>query len=113
METIKKNTDFKRVYNHKKSKANTFLVIYKMKNDYDYSRLGISVSKKVGNAIIRNKTRRRLKEIFRLNEHKIKQSYDIIVIVRIRAKDITYKDLEKNFIYLLKKSNLLKSGEEQ
>lgn len=113
METIKKNIDFKKVYNHKKSKANAFLVIYKMKNDYDYSRLGISVSKKVGNAIIRNKIRRRLKEIFRLNEHKIKQRYDIIVIVRVRAKNITYWDLEKNFTYLLQKSNLIKSGEEK
>lgn len=113
MNTIKKNTDFKKVYNNKNSKATSLLVLYNMKNDYDYSRLGVSVSKKVGKAVVRNKIKRRLKEIYRLNEYTIKSGYDIIIIVRVKANNATYNDLEKSFMYLLKKTNLLKKREEE
>ncbi len=106
MNTIKKNSDFRKVYNKKKSFANKQLVIYYDENNLEYSRLGISISKKIGNAVTRNKIRRKLKEIYRLNENKIALSYDIILIVRVSAKECKYDTLEKSFFHLLKKNNL-------
>ena len=73
METIKNTKDFKKVYNEKKSIANRLFVLYVLPNGLTRSRIGVSVSKKVGKANVRNKIKRRLKEIFRLNEQSIQK----------------------------------------
>ncbi len=114
MQRLKKNIDFKRVYNNKNSVANKHLVFYTLKTDAE-SRIGFSISKRVGNAAVRNKIKRRLREISRLNAYKIKDGYDIICIedgydiiciVRVFAKDIDYETLNGSFLHLLKKADL-------
>ena len=88
---LKKDSDFRKVYKHGKSFANRYLVMYILNNKSENSRIGISVSKKVGKAIIRNKVRRRIKEAYRLNiDEKIKNGYDIIFIARVAIKDADY-----------------------
>ncbi|MGL4797595.1 MAG: ribonuclease P protein component [Paraclostridium sp.] len=106
---IKKDSDFRKVYKHGKSFANKYLVMYILDNKSDFSRVGFSVSKKVGKATIRNKVRRRIREGFRLigDEH-IKIGYDIVFIARVSSKECEYKDIEKSVKYLINKSQIFK-----
>ena len=105
---LKKDCDFRKVYKHGKSFANRYLVMYILENKSDSSRIGISVSKKVGNAITRNKIRRRIKEAYRLNiDENVKNGYDIIFIARVSCNEAEYKDIDNAINHLVKKSNLI------
>lgn len=104
---LKKNKEFRKVYSLGRSFADRRIIIYLHKNAKEESRFGFTVSKKVGNAVIRNKVRRKLKEICRLNRSKIKKGFDVIVIARPAAAGEKYLDFEKSFIWLIKKSGLL------
>ncbi|PBH43664.1 ribonuclease P protein component [Clostridioides difficile] len=104
---LKKDSDFRKVYKHGKSFANKYLVIYILKNKSDYSRVGISVSKKVGKAITRNRVRRLIKEAYRLNiDEKIKPGYDIVFIARVSSKAATFKDIDKSIKNLVKRTDI-------
>lgn len=106
---IKKDSDFRKVYKHGKSFANKYLVMYILDNKSDFSRVGFSVSKKVGKANIRNKVRRRIRENFRLIlDENIKDGYDLVFIARISSKEAEYKDIEKSVKYLAKKAQIFK-----
>ena len=105
---LKKDSDFRKVYKHGKSFANRNLVMYILDNKSDYTRVGNSVSKKVGNAINRNKIKRRIRESYRLNiDTNIKCGYDIVFIARVAIKDVDYKDIEKSMNHLIKKAQLI------
>jgi ribonuclease P protein component len=104
---IKKDADFREVYRNGKSIANKHLVMYKHENKLDEIRIGISISKKVGKAVVRNRIRRMIKEVYRLEiDGKIKKGYDIVFIARNPSKDATYKELEMSIKHLIKKSNV-------
>ncbi|WP_195940992.1 ribonuclease P protein component [Romboutsia sp. 1001713B170131_170501_G6] len=104
---LKKDSDFRKVYKHGKSFATKYLVMYVLDNKSDDTKLGISVSKKVGKAIVRNKIRRRIRESYRLNvDENVKSGYDIVFIARIASNQAEYKDIEKSVKYLVKKANL-------
>lgn len=106
---IKKDSDFRRVYQRGKSFADRNLVIYVMKNGKDRSRIGISISKKVGKANVRNKIRRYIKESYRLNiDENIKSGLDIVFIARINSNNAEYKDIEKSIKYISKKANAVR-----
>lgn len=106
---IHKNTDFRIIYSKGKSFSNNLFVMYINKNYklQSYSRLGISVSKKVGKSVIRNRVRRLVYEVYRLNVHKIKTGYDIVFIARINSKDRLYIEVEKSILNLLKKGSII------
>lgn len=101
-ESLKKRNDFQIVYRNGKSFANRYLVMYKMKNNTDRNRLGISVSKKVGNSVVRHRVTRLIRESYRLNEEKFEQGYDFIVVARVSAKDISYFDMESALLHIAK-----------
>ncbi len=101
-ETLKKNSDFKRIYSKKKSFANRLLVMYIAENGTDTIRLGVSVSKKVGNSIVRHRLARLIREAFRLNSDYVKKGTDIIVIARADLKDKNYNETESALVHLLK-----------
>lgn len=106
---IKKDSDFSKVYQRGKSLADRNLVIYTMKNKSDKSRIGISISKKVGKAHERNRIRRCIKEAYRLNiDDKVLGGYDLVFIARINAADKDYRELEKSLKYICKKANIIK-----
>ena len=83
--TIKKNYEFLNVYHHGKSYANKYLVMYVLKNDTDFVRFGITVSKKVGNSVVRHRVTRLIRESIRLNEEKFARGYDMGVMSRNTA----------------------------
>lgn len=107
-ERLKKNYEFKYVYNKGKVYSNNLLVMYLVKNKTNYNRVGFSVSKKVGKSVIRNKVRRRIKEIFRLSCENIEKGYNIIFVSRVKAKEAAYKELEKAMMSLFRKSGILR-----
>lgn len=99
-ESLKKNKDFQLVYKCGKSYANKYLVMYIKENNTGKNRLGISVSKKVGNSIVRHRLTRLIRESYRLQEDRFRCGIDIVVIARIGAKDRTYKDIESALLHL-------------
>lgn len=106
-ESLKKNKDFQHVYKNGTSQANRYLVMYVLKNQYRKNRLGISVSKKVGNSVVRHRVTRLIRESYRLNEMEFKNGLDIVVIARPSAKDITYKDVESALLHLANRHHII------
>lgn len=108
-ESLKKNRDFQTVYKNGKSYANKYLVMYLMKNGTDRNRIGISVSKKVGNSVVRHHLTRLIRESYRLQEEHFLCGYDIIIVVRVNAKNSTFADMKSALIHLGKLHKIYKS----
>ncbi|WP_102399230.1 ribonuclease P protein component [Haloimpatiens massiliensis] len=114
LEGLKKNVEFKTVYRRGKSFSNNLLVLYKYKNkkNDNTNRLGISVSKKVGNSVVRSRVKRLIKESYRLNQYNFKvNDLDLVIIARTSCKDRTYKEIEKALINIIKKAGLYNNEE--
>ena len=107
-ESLKKNSYFQNVYKNGRSYANRFLVMYVLENHLDKNRLGISVSKKVGNSVIRHHITRLVREAYRLQEDMFNSGLDIVVIARVSAKNITYHETESALIHLGNLHHILK-----
>lgn len=99
-DSLKKNSDFQRVYKNGRSVANRYLVMYVLENKTNQNRIGISVSKKVGNSVIRHHITRLVRESYRLHEDMFNSGLDIVVIARVSAKGATYCDIEKALLHL-------------
>ena len=108
-ESLKKNKDFQTVYRQGKSYANKYLVLYIMENQTEKNRIGISVSKKVGNSVVRHHLTRLIRESYRLQEECFQRGYDLVVIARQSAKDVTYKEMESALIHLGKLHKIYKT----
>ena len=106
-DSLKKNRDFQNVYKNGKSKANKYWVMYVLENQLDSNRLGISVSKKVGNSVIRHHLTRLIRESYRLNKEMFNSGLDIVVIARESAKDRKYKEIESALLHLGKINGIL------
>lgn len=104
---LRSNMEFKKVYSRGKNYWNRNLILYVKKNDVGNTRVGYSITKKIGNAVVRNKIRRRMKEIYRLNFHGIKSNYDLIFIPKKNVVDISYKELESAMLHILKLAGVL------
>lgn len=105
--TVKENYEFRRMYAKGKSGVSSCLVVYCRPNKRDHNRLGVTVSAKLGHAVVRNRIRRRLREIYRLSQPKMKQGFDIILVARSRAVTATYQDLERAYFRMCEKLDLL------
>lgn len=105
---IRKNIEFKNIYKLGKNYWNRNLVLYVKKNGLTETRVGYTITKKIGNAVVRNKMRRRMKEIVRLNFHNIKEGYDLIFIAKRSIVNIPYEELEGSMIHIMSISKLLK-----
>ena len=106
--TLKKNSDFRRLYAKGKSAVNPYMAVYCRRNRTGLNRLGYTVSVKLGGAVVRNRVRRRLREIYRLNEDRLAAGCDVVVVARVRAASSDYHRLEKSFLRLAGKLDLLK-----
>lgn len=105
-EKIKKNIEFREVYNNKDSMANKLLIIYIMKNDQNINKVGFTVSKKVGKSIVRNRVKRLIRESYRINEDYVKKGYKIVFVARNTAREKSMKEIESAVIHLLKKKKI-------
>lgn len=105
-ESLKKNRDFQSVYRKGKSYGNKYLVMYLLPNQTESNRIGISVSKKVGNSIVRHHLTRLIRESYRLHEENFQRGYDMVVVARTAAKDKTYHEIESAFIHLGRLHNI-------
>lgn len=99
-ESLKRNSDFQKVYREGKSYANRYLVMYVLENQTDRNRLGISVSKKVGNSVVRHRVTRLIRESYRLQEDMFNSGLDMVVIARKSAKDKTCREIESALLHL-------------
>ena len=106
--TLKKNSDFRRLYAKGKSAATPYMVLYCRPNRRGENRLGYTVSVKLGHAVVRNRVRRRLREIVRLHEPALKQGYDMVLVARGRSVSAPYRKLEASFLEACGKLGLLK-----
>lgn len=95
-----KNKDFQVVYKNGKSHANKYLVMYIYNNESSENRLGISVSKKIGNSVVRHRITRLIRESYRQQEDLFQKGWDIVVIARAGSKEKTYKEIESALIHL-------------
>lgn len=106
-ESLKKNQDFQKVYKNGTSKGNRYLVMYVLKDQYMKNRLGISVSKKVGNSVVRHRLTRLIRESYRLHETEFDDHLDIVVVVRPLAKDKSYREIESALMHLAGKHGII------
>ena len=109
--TVKENREFRRIYRKGRSAVCPCMVVYCQRNRSGASRLGITVSTKLGKAVVRNKVRRRLREIYRLNRDRMVAGYDVIVVARVRAARTTYQKLEESYLRALGQLELLEEAQ--
>jgi ribonuclease P protein component len=111
--SLKKNYEFRRLYQKGKSVAAPCLVVYCRSNRGQDNRLGITVSNKVGNAVTRNRIRRRLREIYRLDEGNFIRGMDLVIVARVRSAAADYDRLKSDFLGACASLGLLKKGAEE
>ena len=105
--SLKSNIDFKNVYGNRDIKANKYLVMYKVGNNLAINRLGISVSKKVGNSVVRHHLTRLIRESYRLHEQVFNSSLDIVIVVKPSAANCSYSEIESALLHLAKLHNII------
>ena len=109
--TVKENHEFRRIYHKGRSAVSPYMVVYCLKNREGASRLGVTVSRKLGHAVVRNRVRRRLREIYRLNRDKMQPGWDVIVVGRSRGISGDYRKMNEAYLDCLRKLSLLREDE--
>lgn len=107
---INRNFQFRRMYRSAASRANSYLVLYYRKNKGKENHLGITVSKKVGTAVVRNRVRRLIKENYRLYEEQILQGYDLVIVARVKAAEADFYQIRHSLLSLLSSCGLNKQS---
>lgn len=107
-ESLKKNHRFQFVYKNGRSYANRYLVMYVRENGTDRNRLGISVSKKVGNSVVRHRVTRLVRESYRLHEAVFNSGLDIVIVARASAASVGYEEIESALLHLGKLHRIIK-----
>ena len=107
-ESLKRNSDFQRVYREGKSYANRYLVLYVLQNQTEHNRLGISVSKKVGNSVVRHRMARLIRESYRLQEDMFNSGLDMVVVTRKNAVNCSCQEIASALLHLGKLQGILK-----
>ena len=97
-QSLKGNYAFRRLYTKGKSSVQPAVVLYCRKNGSGRNRLGLTTGTKVGKAVIRNRVRRRLREIYRLHEGEFRQGWDLVVVARSCAAEAAYGELERQLL---------------
>ena len=109
---LKQNHEFRRLYSKGRNAASPYFAVYCRRTGRPYSRLGLTTGVKLGYAVKRNRVRRRMLELYRTNEQRLRPGYDIVIVARTRAIFARYSDLESSFLRLMKKLELTLPREE-
>lgn len=104
--SLKLNHIFRRLY-HTSGQANPCLVLYARKNRTGINRVGITVSKKLGKAVVRNRVRRRIREAYRVHEERFLPGFDIVIVARSRAVEVSFQKLSNSLLSLAEKADIL------
>ena len=104
--SLKLNHIFRRLY-RSNGQANSCLVLYARKNRTGTNRVGITVSKKLGKAVVRNRVRRRIREAYRLNEERFLPGWDIVIVARSRAVEVSFQKLNQSLLSLSEQAGIL------
>lgn len=107
--SLKDSSRFRKLYHNGRSAVGRYMVIYCKPNRSEENRIGYTVSKKLGHAVVRNRVRRRLREIYRLHETKFQPGLDLVVVARTAAVHTTYAKLEESFLELAGKLGLIRA----
>ena len=105
--SLKENHVFRRLYHRGATAGNRLLVVYCLRNGTGHSRLGLTVSAKLGHAVERNRMRRRLREVYRLHEAELLPGYDIVIVARSRAMEADFAELTRAFLTLAGRTGLM------
>ena len=109
--TLKKNYEFRRVYSKGKSGVSPFLVVYARANHSGKNRMGVTVSTKLGGAVVRNRIRRRLRELYRLSLPRLRRGYDVVLVGRSRALRAGGEEMRRAFLRCCAAAGLLEAEE--
>ena len=109
--TVKENYEFRRIYRKGRSVVTPYLVMYCQRNRQGKTRLGVTVSTKLGKAVVRNRARRRLREIWRLHLPEMQSGWDIVLVARGRSVDGSYRKMDSAYLHALEELGLLKEKE--
>lgn len=107
---VKKEKDFNAIFKEGKSFANRKFVIYRLENNEQHFRVGLSVSKKLGNAVMRNQIKRRIRHILIAHKDQLVENVDFVVIARKGVEILDYAEMEKNLLHVLKLSKIYQEG---
>ena len=107
---VKKEKDFSAIFKEGKSFANRKFVIYRLENNEQHFRVGLSVSKKLGNAVTRNQIKRRIRHILIEYKNQLVENVDFVVIARKGVEILEYAEMEKNLLHVLKLSKIYQEG---
>lgn len=108
---LKENHIFQRLYHKGRSCAGKYMVLYCRENRSDCNRVGYTVGKKLGHAVVRNRARRRLREVYRLAEEQLRPGLDVVVVARSRCVDAKFPALQAEFARLARKTGLWRDEE--
>lgn len=107
-ESLKKNRQFQFVYRNGKSYANKYLVMYVKENGLGINRIGISVSKKVGNSVVRHRVTRLVRESYRLHENVFNSGLDMVIVARPGAASVGFAEIESALLHLSKLHEIIR-----
>jgi len=103
---INKKKDYHNIYKHGKKTHGKYIIVFIKENKFPYNRFGIVTSKKVGNAVTRNRAKRQLRAVIAKNMDKINVHYDIVIVTRYNIKNILFAIIEKDFLFVMRKASL-------
>ena len=106
---VKSEKDFNAIFNDKQSVANKRFVIYKLDKDQKHFRVGLSVSKKLGKAVVRNRIKRKIRHVLREHRQEL-QPVDFVIIARKGVEELNYKEIERNLLHVLKLAKIYQEG---
>ena len=109
---VKKEKDFNAIFQEGKSVANRKFVVYRLENSEQHFRVGLSVSKKLGNAVTRNQIKRRIRHVLIIHKDQIIENLDFVVIARKGVEEMNYTEIEKNLLHVLRLANIYQEGNE-
>ena len=105
--SLKNTRQFKAVYDERKAKSDNNIIVFIRKNDLNINRLGISVSKKVGNSVVRHRLKRLIKESYRLHENMFNSGLNIVVIARVGAGKADFHQIESALLHVMRLHNVI------